>query len=76
MRTLQEWMGHRDISTTERYADYAPSQHETALTELAWADRKVAGEKLDSGRGVSPPSKPASQPTTESSRPHQTSGRP
>ena len=25
MRTLQEWMGHRDIATTQRYADYAPS---------------------------------------------------
>jgi integrase len=24
MRTLQEWMGHRDIKTTERYADYMP----------------------------------------------------
>src|SRR6202000_2819886 len=23
MRTLQEWMGHRDIETTQRYADYA-----------------------------------------------------
>jgi integrase len=23
MRTLQEWMGHRDIKTTQRYADYA-----------------------------------------------------
>jgi integrase len=31
MRVLQEWMGHRDISTTERYADYAPSQHESEL---------------------------------------------
>ena len=28
MRTLQEWMGHRDIETTQRYADYAPSEHE------------------------------------------------
>jgi integrase len=28
MRTLQEWMGHRDIETTQRYADYAPSTHE------------------------------------------------
>jgi integrase len=37
MRTLQEWMGHRDISTTERYADYAPSQHESDLIERAWA---------------------------------------
>jgi integrase len=24
MRTLQEWMGHKDILTTQRYADYAP----------------------------------------------------
>jgi integrase len=31
MRTLQEWMGHRDIQTTQRYADYAPSQHESEL---------------------------------------------
>lgn len=37
MRTLQEWMGHRDISTTERYADYAPSQHESDIIERAWA---------------------------------------
>jgi hypothetical protein len=28
LRTLQEWMGHRDITTTQRYADYAPSEHE------------------------------------------------
>lgn len=25
MRTLQEWMGHRDIQTTQRYADYCPN---------------------------------------------------
>jgi integrase len=32
MRTLQEWMGHRDIATTQRYADYAPAPaHEAAL---------------------------------------------
>ena len=37
MRTLQEWMGHRDIKTTQRYADYAPSQHESDLIERAWA---------------------------------------
>ena len=24
MRTLQEWMGHRNLATTEIYADYAP----------------------------------------------------
>ena len=37
MRTLQEWMGHRHISTTERYADYAPSIHESRLIEAASA---------------------------------------
>ena len=36
MRVLQEWMGHRDIPTTQRYADYAPSQHESELMERAW----------------------------------------
>jgi protein gp37 len=35
MRSLQEWMGHRDISTTQRYADYAPSAHEAAFIAAA-----------------------------------------
>ena len=26
MRTLQEWMGHRDFKTTMIYADYAPAR--------------------------------------------------
>jgi integrase len=37
MRTLQEWMGHRDIETTQRYADYAPSMHEAAAVAQAFA---------------------------------------
>lgn len=36
MRTLQEWMGHRDIATTQRYADYAPSAQEAALVAAAF----------------------------------------
>jgi len=36
MRTLQEWMGHRDIETTQRYADYAPSLHEAAFVASAF----------------------------------------
>jgi integrase len=36
VRTLQEWMGHRDAKTTEIYADYAPSEHEGALVERAF----------------------------------------
>jgi len=37
MRTLQEWMGHRDIETTQRRADYAPSLHEAAMVAAAFA---------------------------------------
>ena len=37
MRTLQEWMGHRDYSTTLVYADYAPSAHEAEWVESAFA---------------------------------------
>jgi integrase len=37
MRTLQEWMGHRDIATTQLYADYAPSRHEAELVAAAFA---------------------------------------
>jgi integrase len=36
LRTLQEWMGHRDFKTTLIYADYAPSDHETEMVERAF----------------------------------------
>jgi hypothetical protein len=39
LRTLQEWMGHRDAKTTEAYADYVPSDHEGALIERAFPPR-------------------------------------
>jgi integrase len=45
MRTLQEWMGHRDIETTQRYADYAPSPHEAAFVEAAFASEPVDSER-------------------------------
>jgi hypothetical protein len=40
MRTLQEWMGHRDIATTQRYSDYAPSPHEAAFVEAAFGNAR------------------------------------
>lgn len=43
MRTLQEWMGHRDIATTQRYADYAPNPHEVAMAEAAFERRRSSG---------------------------------
>jgi integrase len=36
LRTLQEWMGHRDFKTTLIYADYAPNPHEAKLVERAF----------------------------------------
>ena len=40
MRTLQEWMGHRDLATTQRYADYAPSEREGEMVAAAFARPK------------------------------------
>jgi len=37
MRTLQEWMGHKDICTTQRYADYCPNPGERDIVEAAFA---------------------------------------
>jgi integrase len=41
MRTLQEWLGHRDLATTQRYADYAPNEREVEMVDRAF------GEGLD-----------------------------
>jgi len=38
LRTLQEWMGHRHISTTERYADYQPREEEGKWITAAFAE--------------------------------------
>lgn len=46
MRTLQEWMGHRDIATTQRYADYAPGTHEAELVAAAFARGSSGGSSL------------------------------
>ena len=46
MRTLQEWMGHRDIQTTQRYADYCPNPHERDIVEAAFARDTNSGTNL------------------------------
>jgi integrase len=46
LRTLQEWMGHRDIATTMIYADYCPSGQEGELAEQAFAPRSVPRSNL------------------------------
>lgn len=46
MRTLQEWMGHRDIQTTQRYADYCPNPGERSVVEAAFARGTNPGTNL------------------------------
>jgi integrase len=41
LRTIQEWMGHRDYQTTEIYADYAPDPVQGAR----WAEAAFADEE-------------------------------
>jgi integrase len=36
LRTLQEWMGHRDAKTTLIYADYQPGEHESEIVSRAF----------------------------------------
>lgn len=58
MRTLQEWMGHRDIQTTMIYADYAPGAGEADLVERAFA----APRGHDRGHELSDTHRPAEVP--------------
>jgi integrase len=41
MRTLMEFMGHNDIQTTQRYADYAPGHQDAELVATAFAREAV-----------------------------------
>jgi len=45
MRSLQEWTSHRDLATTQRYADYAPSSREADM--VAEAFRRGANRGAD-----------------------------
>jgi integrase len=51
MRTIQEWMGHRDIVTTMIYADYQPNVHEAEWVEKAFAAPTLEGV-VPATRGV------------------------
>jgi integrase len=61
LRTLQEWMGHRDFKTTLIYADYAPSAHETEMAERAFAAGTNRGTNLSGSEGSSEDLKPLEQ---------------
>jgi integrase len=47
MRTLQEWMGHRDLQTTLIYADYVPNAGEVEMVDRAFADPVARGPRRE-----------------------------
>jgi integrase len=55
LRTLQEWMGHRDLATTQIYADYAPSEREADMIAAAFdrARRPVQRPNLSESQTIS-----------------------
>jgi integrase len=61
LRTLQEWMGHRDFKTTLIYADYAPAAHETEMAERAFARGTNRGTNLSESAGTSEMESPRKQ---------------
>ena len=44
MRSLQEWMGHRNYQTTLIYADYQPSGCEAELMDTAFGGAEIAAD--------------------------------
>ncbi len=50
MRTLQEWMGHRDAATTAIYADYSPSDREAEQVEAAFGSGTNPGTNLSASQ--------------------------
>jgi hypothetical protein len=55
LRTLQEWMGHRDFKTTLIYTDSTPSEHEAAMAEPAFgAGTNLSASERNSEQDATP----------------------
>jgi len=54
MRTLQEWLGHRDFKTTLIYADYAPGEQEAELVARAFGGHQFGHQSAANSDPVEP----------------------
>jgi integrase len=52
-RTLQEWMGHKDLATTQIYSDYMPSMREAEMVAEAFKRETRVEARPSSGRQAS-----------------------
>jgi integrase len=46
LRTIQQWMGHENIATTERYASHMPRSRDAALISAAFSVGPAAVERV------------------------------
>ncbi len=53
IRTLMEWMGHRDLKTTLIYADFAPGGQDAQLVAAAFARGSNPGSNLREPQSIS-----------------------
>jgi integrase len=53
MRTLQEWLGHGSVTTTQIYADYSPSSREADMIAAAFARGSIRGSNLSESETIS-----------------------
>jgi hypothetical protein len=53
MRTLQEWIGHRDSKTTLIYADYVPAANEAEIVNAAFARGASINLSINLSKSVS-----------------------
>ena len=48
-RTVQKWMGHRDLATTLRYAHVSPDHEKTAIQRLSYHHGHYMDTKTENG---------------------------